>query len=80
MAIYADIPYNKILPRLIYYTMADTVMWLVAVWAAYAYAACLVFSLILCVWGWATLLRDYLCHGNHTKPRHPRHVRFRTEP
>ena len=51
-------------------------MWVVVVWAAYAYSACLVFSLILCVWGWAEFLREYIYYGNHMKPRHPQRVRF----
>lgn len=44
-------------------------MWAVVVWAAYAYAGCLVLSVVLCVWGWAALLRDYACYGARVKPR-----------
>jgi hypothetical protein len=43
-------------------------MWAVVIWIAYLYAASLLFSMLLCVIGWATLAFDMLRYGPVVKP------------
>ena len=48
-------------------------MWAVVEYAAYLYASCLVFSLVLCVWGFTSLAWDCYWYGTRAKPELSRH-------
>lgn len=59
--------YEASLPRS-KHTMLDSIQHFVLA-IAHFYAACLVFSALLCVWGSLSLAYDYLRFGTSTRPQ-----------